>query len=296
MMKRFLTLIAAALLILGCSVKPAGQRLVIIGLDGLGSAYMDTLKIPVIRGLMAEGSYTLHKRSVLPSASAINWASIFNGLPTEIHGFTRWNTQTPDIPAPFVQENGLPVTLFTLCRRANPGAKIGAIYEWNGVKYTLDTLAFNDRLCTVEDVIDPAFTTEKVVSYLKEEKPDVFYVHYDCPDHTGHKIGWGTPEYAAKVEEMDGYVGEIIQALKDAGTYDNTIIVIVSDHGGKVKSHGKATVEEMEAPFVVAGPGIKKGYEIQEFMMQYDVAPTLAKVLGIPIPDYWRGRPMPVSE
>ncbi len=52
----------------------------------------------------------------------------------------------------------------------------------------------------------------------------------------------------------------------------------------------------MEAPFVVAGPGIKKGYEIQEFMMQYDVAPTLAKVLGIPIPDYWRGRPMPVSE
>ena len=124
-MKRFLTLIAAALLILGCSVKPAGQRLVIIGLDGLGSAYMDTLKIPVIRGLMAEGSYTLHKRSVLPSASAINWASIFNGLPTEIHGFTRWNTETPDIPAPFVQENGLPVTLFTLCRRANAWARAG---------------------------------------------------------------------------------------------------------------------------------------------------------------------------
>ena len=296
-MKRILTFLAAAVLLAGCATKPVtGPNLVFIGIDGLGSAYLDTLKMPVIRGLMAEGSYTLHKRSVLPSASAINWASMFNGLPTEIHGYTRWNTQTPDIPAPFVQENGLPVTLFTLYRQAHPEARIGAIYEWDGVKYTLDTLAFNDRIWTAEEVMDPAITTERIVSYLKEVKPDVFYVHYDEPDHTGHKNGWATPEYAAKVEEMDAYVGQIIQALKDAGTYEHSIIVIASDHGGNGKSHGKATVQEMEAPFIIAGPGIRKGNEIKEFMMQYDVAPTIAKVLGLPIPDYWRGRPMPVSE
>ena len=52
----------------------------------------------------------------------------------------------------------------------------------------------------------------------------------------------------------------------------------------------------METPFVICGPGIKKGHKLETFMMQYDVAPTIAKVLGLPIPDYWRGRPMPVSE
>ena len=65
-MKRILTFLAATVLLAGCATKPVtGPNLVFIGIDGLGSAYLDTLKMPVIRGLMAEGSYTLHKRSVL---------------------------------------------------------------------------------------------------------------------------------------------------------------------------------------------------------------------------------------
>ena len=66
-MKRLFVLLAAACCMIACNMTPKAPRMVIIGLDGLGSEYMDSLEIPVMRTLMAEGSYCLHKRSVLPS-------------------------------------------------------------------------------------------------------------------------------------------------------------------------------------------------------------------------------------
>lgn len=289
-MKKTLFLLASILCLLSCTSRNAAPRMVIIGLDGLGSAYMDTLKIPVMRSLMAEGSYTLHKRSVLPSSSAINWASIFTGQPTEIHGYTRWNSKRPDIPCAYDDGRGIPPTLFTICREQRPEAKIISLYEWDGVKFCLDTTAFDEHRCVAVEKVDNEYTTEQVIACLTEEKPDLFYVHYDSPDHEGHGIGFGSKEYCDKVEVLDGYVGRIIDALKEAGMYDKTIIVVISDHGGLVRSHGKSSLEELEAPVIIAGPGVPKGYEIPEPMLQYDVTPTLAGLIGLKAPASWRGR------
>ncbi|MBO4670904.1 MAG: alkaline phosphatase [Bacteroidales bacterium] len=289
-MKRLFVFLVAASCLIACNMAPKAHRMVIIGLDGLGSEYMDSLEIPVMRTLMAEGSYCLHKRSVLPSASAINWASIFNGLPTEIHGYTRWNSTRPDIPCVYETERGLPPTLFTICREQRPDEKIIALYEWDGVKFCLDTLALSEHRCLGEDPIDNVRSTDAVIECLTRERPDLFYVHYDSPDHEGHSFGFGGNEYKAKVELLDSCLGRIIDALKEAGMYDETVFVVISDHGGKNRSHGKASVEELEAPIIISGPGIPKGHEIPAPMLQYDVTPTLAGILGLKVPDFWRGR------
>lgn len=265
-------------------------RMVIIGIDGWGSAYLDSLPMPVIRGLMAEGAYTFHKRSVMPSSSGINWAAIFNGLPPQLSGFVKWNSEAPAFPVCDVPENGIPITVFTLYRQRYPQAKIEALYEWESVKFTLDTLAFDmQRRTPLEDDTDS--TTKEVIDLLKNDRPDMFYVHFDAVDHAGHTFGWGTPEYNEQVAVMDRNVGLIIDACKEAGLYDNTLFVLVSDHGGKGKGHGGPSIEELEAPFIVIGPGISKGKEIEGYMMQYDISATLAKVLGLPIPEFWRGLP-----
>ena len=39
----------------------------------------------------------------------------------------------------------------------------------------------------------------------------------DSPDHTGHTEGHDTPAYYEKLKELDTYVGQIVQAVKDAG-------------------------------------------------------------------------------
>ena len=48
----------------------------------------------------------------------------------------------------------------------------------------------------------------------------------------------------------------------------------------------------LETPFVLYGRNIRKGYVLEEPMMQYDLTATLAYALGLRIPPQWRGRPM----
>ena len=133
------------------------------------------------------------------------------------------------------------------------------------------------------------------VKYITEKKPNLFAVIFDNPDHVGHADGHDTPSYYKTLKELDGYIGQIVEAVKKAGMMDETIFVITADHGGINKGHGGKTMQEMETPFIIAGKNVKKGYCFDEIsMMQFDCASTLAKLLGLTQPQVWIGRPMPV--
>jgi len=80
--------------------------------------------------------------------------------------------------------------------------------------------------------------------------------------------------------------------MKEAGIYDNSIIIITSDHGGINKGHGGITMREMETPFIIAGKGIQRGRKFQESMMQFDIAPTIADIFHLDQPQVWVGRSM----
>ena len=112
------------------------------------------------------------------------------------------------------------------------------------------------------------------------------------PDHVGHQAGHNTPEYYAKLKELDGYVSRIIQAVTEAGMLKETIFVVTADHGGIEKGHGGKTMQEMQTPFIISGKNIKKEGEFHESMMQYDVASTIAHIFGLKQPQVWIGRPM----
>lgn len=75
----FIALAVACLFSVPCNAKGKAKHVVFIGLDGWGSYSVPKADIPHIKQLMADGSYTLEKRTVLPSSSAVNWASMFMG-------------------------------------------------------------------------------------------------------------------------------------------------------------------------------------------------------------------------
>ena len=53
--------------------------------------------MPNLKNLMKEGSWSLKARSVLPSSSAVNWASMIMGAGPTLHGYTEWNSAVPEI-------------------------------------------------------------------------------------------------------------------------------------------------------------------------------------------------------
>ena len=66
---------------------PRANHVVIIGVDGWGSFGLDSIDMPNIRTAMADGCYTLKKRTVLPSISGPNWSVMFSGAPMEMTGY-----------------------------------------------------------------------------------------------------------------------------------------------------------------------------------------------------------------
>ncbi len=267
------------------------EHVIFIGLDGWGSYSVEKAEMPNVKKLMAQGSYTLKKRTVLPSASAVNWASMWMGAGPELHGYTDWGSKKPDLPSRELNENGIFPNVFNLLRKTSPKAEIGVMYEWEGIKYLVDTLSLNVYF-KASNKVDNKPLRNMAVNYIKDKKPTLAAFIFDSPDDVGHGAGHDTQEYYDKLTILDGYVGDIVNAVKEAGIYDNTIFIVTSDHGGINKGHGGKTMMEMETPFIVAGKNIRQGGEFQESMMQFDIAPTIAEIFALPVPQVWIGRSM----
>lgn len=268
------------------------KHVVLIGLDGWGAYSVPKANMPNVKSLMEKGSYTLESRSILPSSSAPNWAAMFMGVGPELHGYTTWGSKTPEIPSRVTLKNGIFPTVFQVVRDARPDAEIGVFSEWLGIKYLIDTLSVNVYQNTTDYNKYPTALCETAVKYIKEKKPTLAAFCFDNPDHVGHQTGHDTPAYYEKLEELDGYVGQIIQAAKDAGIYEETIFIVTADHGGINKGHGGKTLQEMQIPFIICGKGVKAGHKIGSSVMQFDTAATIAYILGAKAPQVWIGRPV----
>jgi arylsulfatase A-like enzyme len=95
--------------------------------------------------------------------------------------------------------------------------------------------------------------------------------------------------YYASVSYFDQQAGRIIEALKQAGQFDNTIFIMAGDNGLSLGEHGllgKQNLYEfggMHVPLIFAGPGIPKG-DSKALAHLYDIYPTLCDLAGIPVP------------
>lgn len=277
------------------AAKPKAKHVVWIGLDGWGAYSVEKADMPVTKQFMKDGSYTLKKRSVLPSSSAVNWASMFMGAGPELHGYTEWGSKTPELPSRELNKHGIFPTVFQLLRDAQPDAEIGCVYDWDGIKYLVDTLSMNYHAQGPDYNKQPEALCEMACKYITDKKPTMTLIVFDNPDHVGHADGHDTPAYYANIKQLDSYIGRIVDAVKKAGIYDDTIFIITADHGGIEKGHGGKTMMEMETPFIIAGKNIKKGYCFDDIsMMQFDCASTVAEIFNLKQPQVWIGRPMPV--
>lgn len=89
----------------------------------------------------------------------------------------------------------------------------------------------------------------------------------------------------------DHYVGELVQALKDTGQYENTTLVFVSDHGDFTGDYGLVEKGEMmvhdcivNVPLVIkpaAGIDCHAGVRIDRLVETIDILPTLLELHGI---------------
>lgn len=263
---------------------PGIERVVLIGADGFGSHYLKWNELPRLKELRDNGAWTVKMRSVLPSSSAINWATILMGAPSEVHGYRTWGSKVPDLPPLAVTDKGKFPCIFSVLRDQCPNAVSTVVYSWSGIGYLYENADVNKQKSAKTD--DEVFATG--IEHLAL-KPTLAFIYFHEPDGVGHSVGWGTPEYQKMMTTIDTYVGKIIDYLRANDLIKSTLVIFISDHGGSGKGHGEGVMEHMEVPWILYGPGVKKG-ELTDCIVNYDNAATIAWVLGLKAPQVWRGQ------
>jgi predicted AlkP superfamily pyrophosphatase or phosphodiesterase len=179
-------------------------------------------------------------------------------------------------------------TIFGELRRQRPSAGIACFHDWDGFGRLFEKQAANK----VEHSAGPTNAVEHALEYFRTKKPAFLFIHLDHVDHAGHEFGHGTQEYYAAVDVADKLIGQVLEGIRGAGLSANTIVLVTADHGGVGKSHGNATMAELEIPWLLIGTGVRRGHELKTPLNTYDTAPTIAFILGIKPHPAWIGRPV----
>ena len=198
-------------------------------------------------------------------------------------------------------------------------------FHMNNKKYNFPPLPLLEGEKVVELEPDADYLTkritERAVSFIKKnkDKPFFLYVPHPIPHRPLHasppfmvdapaeikaklakekesgKIDYLSRDRLMKqaVREIDWSVGQILDALKEQGIDDNTLVIFSSDNGpskpGKAAplSGGKGSTREggMRVPTVIRWPGkIPAGKDNAEMMTAMDLLPTFAQLAGAEVP------------
>ncbi|KAH8171990.1 type I phosphodiesterase / nucleotide pyrophosphatase domain-containing protein [Sarocladium implicatum] len=128
---------------------------------------------------------------------------------------------------------------------------------------------------------------------------DLLIGHCLGVDHAGHRYGPNHPAMTAKLQQMDDFVKRLVESIDD-----DTLLVVMGDHGMDGKGdHGGESDDEVEAALWMYSKRPAFGRSHPDFVKppatakirpvnQIDLVPTLALMLGIPIPYNNLGRPI----
>ena len=117
------------------------------------------------------------------------------------------------------------------------------------------------------------------------------------PKQYKERIKQGNPTYSAMIKALDDNVGRLISHLKQSGTYDNTLIIFVSDNGGLATAEGSSTSNlplakgkgwmyegGIRVPFIIKPPKSKKGNIVDIPVSGVDFFPTILAYANNSVP------------
>ena len=150
--------------------------------------------------------------------------------------------------------------------------------------------------------------SERAVEYVKRQKgkPFLLSLHYTAPhwpwetredeaesrriEKIFHTDGGSVATYTTMIRHMDEGIGRVLQALRDIGAEENTIVVFTSDIGGERFSDTWPLVGKkmdlleggIRVPYIVRWPArVKPGGETRQLAITMDWVPTFLDAAGV---------------
>ncbi len=286
-------LLVAALSFCFLATGQTSKRALVIGLSGVRPDALQAAKTPNIDALVADGaisykSYTgglIGTDSEQFTSSGPGWASILTGVWADKHKVANNDFNSPD----FVNYPHF----FVRLKNADANLKLMSICEWD----VLTTNIFEnhpDIAAATEyyaDAPDGAGVKTLAVDKLANDNPDVLFVEFDGAlleaTSTGYSVS--NSAYTSAIETIDGYVGELVAAMKARTDYANEswMVMATTDHGGLADgTNGGQSQDEREIFMMVSND--KESIDgIADYLPHTSFPATVAGHLGVAIDPVW---------
>ncbi|MCI0416951.1 sulfatase-like hydrolase/transferase [bacterium] len=101
--------------------------------------------------------------------------------------------------------------------------------------------------------------------------------------------------YAGEIKYVDFVLGKLFSLLKNKNIWNNAAVLITSDHGEMLNEHSEVGHgfflyrPALAVPFLLRGPGLPSGAEVNDVVELADLAPTLLNLTGLTPPSSMQG-------
>lgn len=251
------------------------MRTLVILVDGMRPDALTNLELA--QNVIGNSTYTMSAQTVTPSVTLPCHMSLFHSVDPQRHGTTT-NTYTPQVRP-----------IQGLCEVLLQNKKKSAFfYNWEELRDLSrpNSLTFS-YFCKGRDIgYDKAndIVTNAAIDYLTNNYTDFAFLYLGYTDAAGHGYGWLSDEYMKAVVNSWENIGRVLNALPEDYT-----VIITADHGGHDRIHGTEMSEDMTIPIIVYGKGFKDGDTLENASIK-DIAPTVAKLLGVEPDEEWEGK------
>ena len=240
------------------------NKLVVISLDSLGFRDLNELGylVPHIQQIMKQGTWVKRVRGIFPTLTYPSHTSIITGQYPAVHGVVNNTKLQPRRLSPDWYWYRKDVKATPLYDVAHDAGLTTAAFLWpvtagSQIDYNLAEI-FPNRIWTNQVLVSlkassprfllqmnhryghlrhgikqpwlDDFITACAVDTLKNKQPDLTLIHLVDMDSMRHRYGVRSAQAQHALQRLDRRVDQLVQATKDAGTYDHTNFVLLGDH------------------------------------------------------------------
>lgn len=240
------------------------QHLVIISLDALGFRDINEhqSELPTLNKLVNGGTWVKEVKGIYPTLTYPSHTTIITGQYPSVHGIVNNTKIQPERRSPdwfWYQKDVKSPTLYDLARKQKltTAAFLWPVTAGSKITYNLAEI-FPNRIWTNQVLVSmrassPLFILEMNKKYgklrngirqpelddfitacavdtIKNKQPNLTLLHLVDMDSMRHRYGVRSDEAMEALHRLDNHVAQVIEATKDAGTFDDTNFVILGDH------------------------------------------------------------------
>jgi arylsulfatase A-like enzyme/Tfp pilus assembly protein PilF len=263
------------------------DRVGVYGYDGASTPHLDAL---ARRGTRFENAL-----AAVPLTGPSH-ATIFTGRYPPVHGvrdnvFFPFDDRHPTL-ATLLKAQGYRTAAFVAAYPVASSFGFGRGFDHFNEDYHDTPLEGEMAERPANEVVDAA------LSWLSEagDGPFFMWAHFYDP-HTPYappppyRDRFEDRPYDGEIAFTDAELGRLLDGLRERGREEDTLVVVLSDHGESLGQHDEAShailiyQATLRIPFLMAGPGVPAGGTVTPWVGTTDVLPTVLGLLGIEVPE-----------